>query len=333
MATTLSGRLTGEARTPQEIRDAVYLFTGDVGAKQSRFWLLVVLSAVVATAGIIGDSTATVIGAMIIAPLATPIHGVAVGASNGEPRPLLLSTAILLGASAAVVAIAVVLAVVLPELEPASENTQITGRVSPTLVDLAAAAATGLAGAFAVARRDIGDILPGVAIAISLVPPLCVVGVTAVDGDWAGSLGALLLFATNVLAMIVVGIALFSGLGYLRSRGGERPPRQRAVYAVLTVATTVVVIALALSTYRTVQLALWQDSAERIAGEWASEGGERLVAARFEGETLVLTVEGRSDGSRDQELRTLLRPDLPAGTPVVLDRVAGERTDLGGLPS
>lgn len=331
MATSLGGRLAGEARTTDEIRDAVYLFTGDAVAKQSRFWLLLVLSAAVATAGVVGDSTATVIGAMIIAPLAIPIQGVAVGIANGELRPLLLSAAILVGASALVVAISMLLGWMLPQLEPPNENTQIAGRISPTIVDLVAAAATGLAGAFAVARRDIGDILPGVAIAISLVPPLCVVGVTAVEGDWAGSVGALLLFATNVLAMIVAGIALFGGLGYVRARRAHATVSHRAVYAVVGIATALIVVALGFTTYRTVQLSVWQDAAEKTGATWAREGGERLIAARFEGEALVMTVEGHGDGSRDDELPALLRRDLPAGTPVVLDRVAGARIDLGEL--
>ena len=97
----ITSRLTGETRTADEIREAVYLFIGDVGAKQSRFWLLLALSAGIATAGIVSDSTATVIGAMIIAPLAIPIQGVAVAIAFGELRPLLLSAAILAGAVAA----------------------------------------------------------------------------------------------------------------------------------------------------------------------------------------------------------------------------------------
>ena len=92
--------LSGELRTADEVRDAVYLFTGDAPAKLSRFWLLLVLSAVIASAGVIGDSTATVIGAMIIAPLATPIQGIAVGLAGGELRELLQSTRILLVAGA-----------------------------------------------------------------------------------------------------------------------------------------------------------------------------------------------------------------------------------------
>jgi hypothetical protein len=55
-------RIAGSLRTPAEVRDAVYLDSGDTAAKQSRFWLLLVLSSVIASAGVIADSTATVIG-------------------------------------------------------------------------------------------------------------------------------------------------------------------------------------------------------------------------------------------------------------------------------
>jgi uncharacterized hydrophobic protein (TIGR00271 family) len=329
--TRIRGRLTGESRTPDEIREAVYLFIGDVGAKQSRFWLLLVLATGIATAGVVADSTATVIGAMIVAPLAIPIQGVAVAIAYGEARPLLLSAAILLAAVAVVVGLAAVLAWVLPELKPPSDNSQITGRVAPTLVDLVAAATTGLAGAFAVARRDIGDILPGVAIAISLVPPLAVVGITAVAGDWSGSLGALVLFLTNVLAIVVVGAALFSVLRVHHGHSRDPAFRSRPVYSVVAIASVVVVAALALTTYRTVQLSNWRDAAARVASAWAAEHDERLVLARFNGDELVLIVEGLTDGSQDRLLPALLRGEVPSGTPVVVNRVAGERREVGDV--
>jgi uncharacterized hydrophobic protein (TIGR00271 family) len=326
---SLATRIAGENRTPDEIREAVYLFQGDVGAKQSRFWLLLVLATGIATAGVVADSTATVIGAMIVAPLAIPIQAVAVAIAYGEARSLLLHTALLVAAVATVVVLAALLAWVLPTLEPVDGNSQVTGRVSPTLVDLVAAATTGLAGAFAVARRDIGDILPGVAIAISLVPPLAVVGVTAEAGDWSGALGALLLFLTNVLAIVVVGAALF---GALLARGGlSRDPafRRRPVYAVVGVAGLLVVAGLSVVTRRTVQLSNWRDAATRVGAEWASDNGERLLGTRFDGDTLVLVVEGMDDGSGDDALVALLRGEVPSGTPVVVNRVAGSRRELG----
>jgi uncharacterized hydrophobic protein (TIGR00271 family) len=325
----LKTRLTGESRTPDEIREAVYLSTGDVGAKQSRFWLLLVLSTVIATAGVIGDSTATVIGAMIIAPLAVPIQGAAVAIAYGELRPLLLSLAVVAGAMALVVGLAAAIAVVLPELHPPSHNSQITGRASPTLVDLVAAAATGLAGAFAVGRRDIGDILPGVAIAISLVPPLAVVGVAGTAGEWDSAWGALLLFLTNVLAIVVAGTAVF---GSLRVRYGHtRDPafRSRPVYSVVAIASCLVVAALAVATYQTVQLSNWRDAATRVGSDWAAGNGEHLVGVRFDGDELVLIVEGSSDGSEDAELTGLLRDQVPSGTPVVVNRIAGGRASVG----
>ncbi|WP_051222839.1 DUF389 domain-containing protein [Conexibacter woesei] len=319
--------LTGELRSEDEIRDAVFLFSGDVFAKQSRFWLLLMVSAVIATAGIIGDSTATVIGAMIVAPLGTPIQGIAAGIADGDGRQLGLSAALVVGAGVAVILLAALMAVVLPELHAPADNSQITARVSPTIVDLVAAAATGMAGAFAVSRRDIGDILPGVAIAISLVPPLAVVGVTAVEGDWHGALGALLLFATNVLAIVVVGTVVFGAVAGLR---GEARPRR--AYAVVGLAAVVVVGALAAVTTQTVRLSNWRDAGGRIAASWAREHGERLLQTRFEGDQLVFVVEGRGTAADDAQLPGRLGGTIPAGTTVVVNRVDGNRHGAGTVP-
>jgi uncharacterized hydrophobic protein (TIGR00271 family) len=323
----LLDRVAGGSRTPEEIRDAVYLGVGDVATKQSRFWLLLVLAAGIATAGVLSDSTATVIGAMIVAPLAIPIQGVALGIAFGEIRPLLQSAAILVAAVAAVIGIAVVLAWILPELKPLADNSQVAGRASPTLIDLVAAAFTGLAGSFAVTRRDIADILPGVAVAISLVPPLAVVGVAIVAGDWSGALGAWLLFLTNVLAIILLGAAVF---GTVQARRGGRSSQEiRRVYSVVVVAAAVVLAALAYTTFRAVRLSNWQQAASRVGSEWATEHGERLVTTRFEGESLVLIVEGSTSGSQDRELPRLLSGEVPEGTPIVVDRVPGARSEVG----
>ena len=330
-ASSIARRLTSEGRTPDEIRDAAYLFTGDVAAKQTRFWLLLTLSAAIATAGIVSDSTATVIGAMVIAPLATPIQGIAVGIAYGELRPLLESATTLLMSMAVVVLLAAGLSEVLPQLKDAADNTQIAGRVSPTIVDLVAAAATGLAGSFAIARHDVGDILPGVAIAISLVPPLAVVGVTGATGDYDDALGALLLFLTNVLAIVMAGMLVF-GAVHLR-QGHRRDPgfRTRPVLAVVAAGAVIVVGALAVATFRTVQLTDHLDAATDIASEWAADNGERVVDARFDGTTLVLLVEGMTDGTQDEALPLLLQGAVPDGTKVVLNRIAGSRRELGAV--
>lgn len=322
----LLGLDSGQARSPEEIREAVYLSQGDVAAKQSRFWLLLVLSAGIATAGVIGDSTATVIGAMIVAPLATPIQGVAAAIAYGEARALVASASILAAAVAVVVGIGFGMAILLPEIVPLTENSQITGRVSPTIVDLVAAAITGLAGSFAIARRDIGDILPGVAIAISLVPPLAVVGVAAQARDWDGAVGSLLLFTTNMLAIIVVGIVIFSGLQLIR--GGRPKPAIGSAFVAVLLASVFVIAALGLTTYRTVQKENRISDATTIGTSWAEHHGERLVKVSYQGNDLVFLVAGDTDGRQDRELPVLLEGEVPDGTPVVVERVPGTRTVL-----
>jgi uncharacterized hydrophobic protein (TIGR00271 family) len=289
-----------------------------------------VLAAVIASAGVLADSTATVIGAMIIAPLATPIQGVGVALAGGELRALLASARTLLVAGLAVVAIGALGAFVLPELAAPDANSQITGRTAPTLIDLVAAAATGLAGSLAIARRDIGDILPGVAIAISLVPPLAVVGITASDGAWDDALGALLLFTTNVLAIIVMGSLLYTLLGLLPEAPGAPRMRRRPVYSVVAAAGVVVVLALAAATIRTVQLERRQDAATTVARDWAARNGEQLLTTRFQGDALVVVVEGAGAGD-DAQLLTLLDGAVPRGTPVELNRVPGQHRRLGDV--
>ena len=144
----------------------------------------------------ITDSTATVTGAMIIAPLSTPIMGIALGVAKRQGNASLLY--VVTGGSL-VVGIGVLGSLVVPSGSDLLANSQIASRTSPGLLDLIAAIATGLAGAVAMARRDVAAVLPGVAIAISLVPPLAVVGSASVRAR-STSLGALLVLIVLPLA-------------------------------------------------------------------------------------------------------------------------------------
>src|SRR5687768_7151531 len=209
MFATLRERLLPESqrRDLDELDDDLNLGSGDRRAKRSAFWTMLVLSAVIASAGVLADSTATVIGAMIIAPLSTPIMGIAlsiaVGRRNGSGAYVVLGGAV-------VVAIGVVFSLAVPQDVSLLSNSQIASRTSPGLVDLVAAVATGFAGAIALSRRDVAAVLPGVAIAISLVPPLAVVGVCLGQGAPDLAAGALLLFVSNVLAMVAAGVLTFA---------------------------------------------------------------------------------------------------------------------------
>ena len=151
---------------------------------------------------------------MIVAPLGVPIIGTALGIAIADGRRLVASALTVFLGGVFVVAIGWLLAVVLPDIVPITRNSQVTSRTSANLIDLVTAIATGFAGAFGLARKDVSDVMPGVAIAISLVPPLAVVGITLQAGDPDGAFGAFELFASNMLAMIVAGSILFTVYGY-----------------------------------------------------------------------------------------------------------------------
>ena len=136
----------------QRMTDALYIDGPLRGRKSSKFWILLVLAAVIATAGVIADSTATVIGAMIVAPLMTPILGTALAVVLAERRHVVTSMALVIGGAVAVVAIAFVLGLLGAPADAFVSNGQVASRIHPGLVDLVAALATGLVGAFALAR-------------------------------------------------------------------------------------------------------------------------------------------------------------------------------------
>ena len=253
-----------------ELHDALNLGAGEVGRKRSAFLIMLVLSAIIAAAGVLGDSTATVIGAMIIAPLATPILGIALGIVVGQLRLVVSSLLWVLLGVVLVITIGAMFAVFVADPSELQSNSQITGRTSPGLLDLAAALATGTAGAFAMSRRDLSAVLPGVAIAISLVPPLGVVGVCAGVGEWDAAVGALWLFLSNVVALIIAGSVVFTLAGYAREPSSLPTARRRRAYAIVGIAAVIVVIPLALNTVASLLLTSWGLTIRNASQEWIS---------------------------------------------------------------
>ena len=155
----------------KRMRDALFFEGVERSRRLSRFWLLLPLSAVIAAAGVVSDSTATVIGAMIVAPLMTPILGIVLSVVLTDAKNLRRSILLVVVGAAVVVGLAWIMGLFVPYPVVAATNSQVAARVTPRLVDLVAALATGAVGSVALARSDISDTLPGVAIAISLFRP------------------------------------------------------------------------------------------------------------------------------------------------------------------
>jgi uncharacterized hydrophobic protein (TIGR00271 family) len=325
------GQAATVRRTLPELQDALFLGLGDVRRKMSRFWILLLLSAVIASAGILANSTATVIGAMIIAPLGTPLMGIALAVVIGRGARLWRSAALALGGAAAVILVGSFLAWIFPKLQPLAANGQVTARTSPGVIDLIAAVATGVAGAYGMARRDVSDVMPGVAIAISLVPPLAVVGITAADGNWNDAFGAFVLFAANVVAVLTAGTIVLTLCGYGWDARAAPGFRRGPAYAVIATSLLLILVPLGITTAQTAQEQIGLDRASATAR--AAAGNYALVDVSFQGSQLNVVIEGTGPGPSAAQLLRMLRGQLPADTAVVLDKINGSRLLVGHVPS
>ena len=157
-----------------------------------RFGTLIVLSTTIAALGLIGNSAAVVIGAMLVAPLMTPILAVAAALVHGQARRLVVSFAVLIGGTLAAIGTGWVVSSVAPGTVTATELTpELLARTVPSLLDLGVAIAAGLAGGYVLTHPRAGSSLPGVAIAVALVPPLATVGISLELGATASAEGAL----------------------------------------------------------------------------------------------------------------------------------------------
>jgi uncharacterized membrane protein len=181
------------------------------------------------------------------------------------------------------------------------------------------------------ARKDVSDVMPGVAIAISLVPPLAVVGITAQGGDYDGAFGAFQLFASNMLAMIVAGSILFTLYGYAREAVGTPGFRKGWAYALVGVATVVIAIPLTITTIDTVRDQTVTANAKAAAEDWVAGTNATVLRASYVGSELMLLIADL-DELPDGDLVSSLAGRVPSGTTVMVDRVSGERTELGAVP-
>ena len=292
----------------ERMRDQLF-FDGDArNRKLSRFWLLLPLAAVIAAAGVVADSTATVIGAMIVAPLMTPILGIALAAALTDRDNLLRSIALVLTGVIAVILISYAIGLMIDLPITAANNSQVASRVSPRLIDLLAALATGAVGAIALSRSDISDTLPGVAIAISLVPPLAVVGLTLESGEPAEAFGALLLFVANVSAILASGtvvMALYRVHHHARHTGARVVRRGRTI-VVIALMVVLVAIPLAFTSATATNATLRENAARTASTEWADQNGWSLVSISEQEATTVIRFTGPSPAPDTAGLRKAL---------------------------
>ncbi len=321
------------AQDVDTMRQSVYFDGPEAGRKLSRFWILLVLASVIASAGVVADSTATVIGAMIVAPLMTPIQGTMLSVVTGDRANLARSLGLVVAGAAAAIGIGYVVGITIVNDVVAATNSQVAGRVSPRLIDLLAAVATGVVGSVALARRDIADTLPGVAIAISLVPPLSVAGLTLESGEPDEALGALLLFVTNVAAILATGTVVMALYGVHRIRDDGTVVRatinRRNAVAVIVAIVVIVGLPLTLTSISIARRTAEKSELHDAGSEWADTVGWELVAVGTQAGKLIARFEGPTPIPDTGSLRTFLLLHRVDPADVRVDLVPRETVDLG----
>jgi uncharacterized hydrophobic protein (TIGR00271 family) len=287
------------------MRDQLFFEGPERNRRLSRFWLLLPLAAVIASAGVVSDSTATVIGAMIVAPLMTPILGIVLAVVLADGANLRRSVVLVAAGAAAVVAIGWLMGLFVSYPVVAATNGQVAARVTPRIVDLVAALATGAVGSVALARSDISDTLPGVAIAISLVPPLAVVGLTLESGAPHEALGALLLFATNVAAILASGIVVmaFHRVHRIFGQGVTTGFRYGGAIAVITAILLVVIVPLWINSDRIDKTAVRESEVQAVAARWASDAGWSVTGVTATGDQVLIEATGPNPAPGLTDLR------------------------------
>jgi len=299
----------------------------DLMRKLSRFWILLVLAAAISTLGLLSDSVATVIGAMIVAPLMMPIVGLGFGISVGSGRAILVCLAVSLGGIVTSVGVGFLISLLMTSSFDPEQVGQIMSRTSPGLVDMLAALATGLAGGFAIARKDVSDTLPGVAIAIALVPPLTNAGILFGTGRTDLAFGSLLLFLTNYLAIVLTATIIFGAMGYPVAAMQRRTSRgKRIALTVVVLMFLVIAGPLGYQTMLTVEDRTAVDTATTATEEWLKNVEYSIVSVRLDDsqDYMSVVIEGSGDLPDVQDLSNSLKGEL-LGLDVVLKVVPAEQ--------
>jgi uncharacterized hydrophobic protein (TIGR00271 family) len=302
-----------------EFEDKLFIEGPQTARRLTNFFALLLFATIIATYGVLSNSTATVIGAMIVAPLMGPIMATTAAVILGSTPRALHAIALVVAGIVTVIISSFLLSWVVPDVTISfTSNGEIASRINPGLYALLTALGAGAAGAFIISRAEIADSMGGVAIAISLVPPLCVVGISLQQGQLGAAAGALLLFMTNFLAILLAGgvVLLIVGLGKTAGSQAHARVRRRGL-ALFVVGVLLITIPLTLSAYQAVTHAAENNNATSEVGQWLEGTSYRVVTVNVNDRVVIATVEGAGELKPTQQLADQLAVAL--GHPVVVN--------------
>ena len=244
------------------------------------FYILISLAASIATLGLLQNSGAVIIGAMLVAPLMAPILAMGMSMVLAETRVFTFGAEATIKGAALAILVGLVIVIISPITDA---TTEILARTEPNILDLMVALASGAAAGYAISRSEVAAAMPGVAISAALVPPLCVVGYGLGVSDLAIAGGALLLFVTNLIAIVLAAGITFLALGFLPAREEKGELRRGLRLAAVSLAAVFVILAVV-----TAQTIEQQDREDAVVELFE----QQVVAEVGRVEDLVITRKG-----------------------------------------
>jgi len=295
----LRTRLTLETDKADDAETIEYI-RKNVEFKGPNLWILV-LAVIIASVGLNVNSTAVIIGAMLISPLMGPIIGIGLGASINDLDLLKKSAKNLFIAALFSVAASALYFSLTPLTE---EQSELLSRTNPTIWDVLIALFGGFAGIIANTRREKTNVIPGVAIATALMPPLCTAGYGLAHGNVYYFLGAFYLFFINGVCISLSTLIVTRILRYPKTEfiDQARERRARRLIGTLFIITIIPSIYLA---YRTVQRSVFEQQARKFIKTEMQFAQARVISFQttFRTDSSVIDVsvfgESLSQGSID----------------------------------
>jgi uncharacterized hydrophobic protein (TIGR00271 family) len=321
---------------PNSEQDQVIEEISQTTSSSFDFFLLVILSCSIATMGLITNSPAVIIGAMLVAPLMSPIIGLGLASITGNSKLAGNALSALLRGAALAILLSFIMTVVnrsLPFVVLQELPAEVLARTHPSPIDLIIALAGGLAAAYAMTRPNISAALPGVAIATALMPPLCTVGMGFALERWDVAGGAALLFITNAITIAFASALVFFMRGSAPDTHIEnhRVPRTLIISALFTLALLVPLSLYSVKFFN--EASLNRRINEVVAQQVSRLNGSELVELNVQHTTngleMVLTVRTSTPLQYEQviALQKAIVDDLQQSVSLKVNQVFAERLD------